>query len=75
MADILDKKGHPKHRGTLDASFFDAAYAWGPDPWNLASDYEREKYAITLKALPKQHYESALEVGCSIGHPGTCITL
>ncbi len=67
MADIPDKKGHPEHRGTLDAAFFDAAYAWGPDPWNLASDYEREKYAITLKALPKQHYKSALEVGCSIG--------
>ena len=54
-------------RKTLDTAFFDAAYAWDPDPWRLSSDYEREKYATTLEALPKQRYESALEVGCSIG--------
>ena len=52
---------------SLDTSYFEAAYAWAPDPWNLAGDYEREKYAVTLAALPKQSYESALEVGCSIG--------
>jgi SAM-dependent methyltransferase len=67
VSDIPENKGYPRRRSTLDAAFFDAAYAWGPDPWNLASDYEREKYAITLKALPKQRYEFALEVGCSIG--------
>ena len=31
------------------------------------SDYERDKYAQTLAALPKQHYQRVLEVGCSIG--------
>jgi cyclopropane fatty-acyl-phospholipid synthase-like methyltransferase len=54
-------------RKTLGRAYFDAAYAAGPDPWNLSSDYERAKYAITLEALPKQRYEFALEVGCSIG--------
>jgi trans-aconitate methyltransferase len=59
--------GTDEMRKTLDTSFFDAAYAWDPDPWRLSSAYEREKYAITLEALPKQRYEFALEVGCSIG--------
>jgi SAM-dependent methyltransferase len=52
---------------TFDTAFFEAAYASDPDPWRLSSDYEREKYAITLEALPKKRYEFALEVGCSIG--------
>ena len=29
--------------------------------------YEREKYDLTLAALPEARYASALEVGCSIG--------
>ena len=38
------------------------------DPWSFAtSEYERAKYLVTLAALSKQHYSSALEVGCSIG--------
>ena len=53
---------------TFNAAFFDEAHAsWGSDPWNFSGDYERDKYAVTLKALPKQRYASALEVGCSIG--------
>ena len=40
----------------------------GPDPWNFASSpYEQGKYALTLMAMPKPRYRSALEVGCSIG--------
>ncbi|KQT50268.1 methyltransferase type 12 [Methylobacterium sp. Leaf456] len=43
-------------------------YATEADPWQFAtSPYERDKYAATLAALPRPHYASALEVGCSIG--------
>jgi len=47
---------------------FDRLYANDPDPWKFAtSDYERDKYAATLAALPRPRYARALEVGCSIG--------
>lgn len=50
------------------AAYFEALYAADPDPWRFAtSDYEREKYAATLAALPVRRYAAALEVGCSIG--------
>ncbi len=53
---------------TLPTAYFDALYASDPDPWKFAtSPYEREKYALTLSALPRARYGSALEVGCSIG--------
>src|ERR1700679_3682540 len=53
---------------TLKPEYFDALYEADPDPWNFAaSPYERAKYTLTLNALPKPHYRSALEVGCSIG--------
>jgi 2-polyprenyl-3-methyl-5-hydroxy-6-metoxy-1,4-benzoquinol methylase len=53
---------------TIDPGYFDEIYAADNDPWNFASSaYEREKYALTLSALPKAHYEAGLEVGCSIG--------
>jgi hypothetical protein len=55
-------------RPTLKPEYFDALYAADPDPWHFAaSPYERDKYALTLAAMPKPHYRSALEVGCSIG--------
>jgi len=47
---------------------FDRLYASDPDPWKFAtSDYERDKYAATLAALPRTRYARAFEVGCSIG--------
>jgi cyclopropane fatty-acyl-phospholipid synthase-like methyltransferase len=53
---------------TLRPEYFDALYTADPDPWKFAaSPYERSKYEITLDAMPKPHYRSALEVGCSIG--------
>ena len=53
---------------TLPAAYFDSLYAAEADPWAFAtSDYEREKYAATLAALPRPHYARALEIGCSIG--------
>ncbi len=53
---------------TMPSSYFDGLYADDADPWDFAtSDYEREKYAATLAALPRERYAAALEVGCSIG--------
>ncbi len=53
---------------SLPPSYFDAIYQTDPDPWKFAtSDYEAEKYATTIAALPKPRYHSALEIGGSIG--------
>lgn len=47
---------------------FERLYQESPDPWGYrTSDYEREKYASTLAALPKRSLGLCLEVGCSIG--------
>src|SRR5580700_9643780 len=55
-------------RPTLRPEYFDALYTADLAPWKFAtSPYERGKYTITLNAMPKPHYRSALEVGCSIG--------
>src|SRR5579863_1123227 len=57
-----------ERRPTLKPEYFDALYTADPDPWNFASSpYERAKYTLTLNAMPKPRYRSALEVGCSIG--------
>jgi cyclopropane fatty-acyl-phospholipid synthase-like methyltransferase len=57
-----------EQRQTLRPEYFDALYTADPDPWKFAaSPYERGKYEITLNAMPKPRYRSALEVGCSIG--------
>ncbi|GGC66646.1 SAM-dependent methyltransferase [Chelatococcus reniformis] len=53
---------------SLGAAYFRALYGTDPDPWSFAtSDYERDKYAATLAALPHPRYRNAFEVGCSIG--------
>ncbi|MGA9796760.1 MAG: class I SAM-dependent methyltransferase [Rhizomicrobium sp.] len=55
-------------RQTLGPEYFDALYTADPDPWKFAaSPYERGKYMLTMNAMPKPRYRSALEVGCSIG--------
>jgi cyclopropane fatty-acyl-phospholipid synthase-like methyltransferase len=55
-------------RPTLRPEYFDRLYAADLDPWKFAtSPYERGKYALTLNAMPRPRYRSALEVGCSIG--------
>src|ERR1700722_11034884 len=57
-----------KKRRTLRPEYFDALYTADPDPGNsAASAYDRAKYTLTMNAMPKQRYRSALEVGCSIG--------
>ena len=53
---------------TFDQSYFDDLYRDNPDPWDFrSSEYEKNKYAATLAALPREHYVHALELGCSIG--------
>ncbi|MBM0743432.1 methyltransferase domain-containing protein [Phormidium sp. CLA17] len=53
---------------TLTPDYFDALYSLDPDPWKFeTSEYEAQKYAATLAALSKDHYQSALEIGTSIG--------
>src|SRR5271169_2781082 len=55
-------------RPTLKPEYFEALYTADPDPWNFAdSPYEQAKYSLTLNAMPKPRFRSALEVGCSIG--------
>lgn len=53
---------------TLPPDYFDDVYRANADPWAFAtSPYERDKYAATLAALPRERYETAFEIGCSIG--------
>lgn len=47
---------------------FDAHYARKPEGWDFdGSWYERRKRAVTLAALPRERYRSALELGCATG--------
>lgn len=51
-----------------DPAYFERLYQTDPDPWKFAtSDYERDKYAATLGALPERRFARCFEVGCSIG--------
>ncbi len=53
---------------SLTPEFFQALYEADPDPWKFAtSEYEAQKYAVTLDALTRPTYGSALEIGGSIG--------
>jgi len=53
---------------SLPPGYFDALYTANPDPWGFeTSEYEANKYAATIAALPKERYRSAFEVGGSIG--------
>ena len=53
---------------SLTEQYFEDVYAANDDPWDFTtSEYEAEKYSETLKALPREKYENAFEIGCSIG--------
>lgn len=57
-----------KEKKSLAPEYFEDVYNANDDPWNFtSSEYEAAKYAATLDALPKEIYESAFEIGCSIG--------
>lgn len=59
---------NPLQPHSLQPEYFDALYQEDPDPWKFeTSDYEAEKYAATIAALPKPRYRSAFEIGGSIG--------
>lgn len=47
---------------------FDEVHSREPDPWRYATSfYEQRKRALTVAALPTEHYARGLEIGCSIG--------
>jgi predicted TPR repeat methyltransferase len=49
-------------------TYFDKIYQGDADPWSFeSSEYEQRKYAVTMASLPKSHYGSVFEPGCSIG--------
>lgn len=51
-----------------DPGYFEQLYVADPDPWRFAtSDYERQKYAATVEAVPQGRSARVFEVGCSIG--------
>ena len=53
---------------SLPPSYFESLYQTDPDPWKFAtSEYEAQKYAATIAALPNLRYRSAFEIGGSIG--------
>ncbi|MPR33646.1 class I SAM-dependent DNA methyltransferase [Salmonirosea aquatica] len=53
---------------SLEPDYFEEIYAKSDDPWGFASrEYELHKYFDTLMHLPRKHYASAFEPGCSIG--------
>ena len=53
---------------SLPPSYFDKLYSSDKDPWKFeTSEYEANKYAATIAALPKKRYRSAFEIGGSIG--------
>lgn len=55
-------------RSRVGRERFERIYEGSEDPWGYAtSDYEREKYADTIAALPPRVLYTVLEVGCSIG--------
>jgi predicted TPR repeat methyltransferase len=52
----------------LGREYFEGLYAESDDPWNFeASEYEQEKYAMTLAVLGERTFRRALEAGASIG--------
>ena len=57
-----------KPERTLTESYFNDVYSVNDDPWQFeSSEYERRKYEATVQALPRSHYQSGFEIGCSIG--------
>lgn len=53
---------------SLTSDFFEALYQENSDPWQFeTSEYEAQKYATTLDALPRDVYQSGFEIGGSIG--------
>lgn len=61
-------RGLPVVDSASGAAAFDAMYAAGPDPWGFhGSFYEARKRDLTLAALGRPRYGSAIEIGCATG--------
>ncbi|MBE9009060.1 methyltransferase domain-containing protein [Pseudanabaenaceae cyanobacterium LEGE 13415] len=59
---------NPLQPNSLQPQYFDNLYQSDPDPWKFeTSEYEANKYAATIAALPNLRYRSTLEIGGSIG--------
>ena len=59
---------NPNQPDTLPPAYFADMYRANEDPWGFeSSPYEREKYAATLAALPRDRYAEVFEIGCSLG--------
>lgn len=53
---------------SLAPEYFEKVYEAKADPWDFqTSEYETAKYQATIDSLPNKNYESAFEIGCSIG--------
>jgi LmbE family N-acetylglucosaminyl deacetylase len=67
--DVSSQLGRqPTLASTVPTEHFDALYARSDDPWGYVErPYERNRFAETLRALPKPRYSNACEIGCSIG--------
>jgi len=53
---------------STNRAYFQSMYASNSDPWNFAtSSYEQRKYALTVAALPRDHFRNVFEPGCSVG--------
>lgn len=66
---IVDDAPPPERsHESLAQGYFDTFYEGRADPWGFETRwYEERKRALTLAALPRRRFGSALEVGCSIG--------
>ena len=63
---LLPPDGRPA--ASVPPGYFDEKYEAAADPWDYAgSPYEAAKYDATLAALPREHYDRGLELGCSVG--------
>ena len=57
-----------KPEKSLDASFFENLFAENQDPWNFEeSEYEKAKYAATMRLIPNDIYANCFEIGCANG--------
>ncbi|MGB9482856.1 MAG: SAM-dependent methyltransferase [Candidatus Dormiibacterota bacterium] len=53
---------------TLALTYFEELYAADPDPWNFETRwYEHRKHELSVAALPRQKYATALELACANG--------
>lgn len=54
---------------SLQPEYFEGLFRdHGGDPWQFeTSAYEAAKYDATLAALPRQHFDDVLEIGCANG--------